>query len=117
LQSLVTRYNPNHHCKYKTFHKALCQIVPFDGLAQIVEISGERQVDLMIQRTHQSAPDPAYQDGKQYQDGQSNGNGNQTRKHQVMNGIDVHRSQRVDLLVDAHGANFSGHGRPDPAGD
>ena len=34
-----------------------------------------------------------------------------------MDGVDVHRAQRVNLLIDAHGADFRRHRRADAPGD
>jgi len=34
-----------------------------------------------------------------------------------MNGVDVHGAESVDLLIDAHGTDFGGHGRANTSGD
>ena len=34
-----------------------------------------------------------------------------------MDRADVHRAQRVNLLIDSHGTDFRGHGGPNPASD
>ena len=34
-----------------------------------------------------------------------------------MDRVDVHRAQRINFLIDAHGADFRGHGRTDAARD
>ena len=43
--------------------------------------------------------------------------GDQARRDQVLEGIGRERVEGVDLLGDAHRADFGGHGRADPAGD
>ncbi len=34
-----------------------------------------------------------------------------------MNGVDVHRAESINFLIDAHGTDFGGHGRANTSGD
>ena len=72
---------------------------------------------MVVGYAHQPTPQPAHEDGKGYQQRQGQGDRHQARQHQVMHRADVHRAQRVNLLVNPHRADLGRHRGANPPGN
>src|SRR5437867_5364576 len=101
----------------KAFKYTVGHVFDLDDVLEAGEEGGEGDGDAGIGHADKSAAQPADEDGENDQHGQADRDGNHTRQHQVMDRVDVHGAQGVNLLIDAHGADLGGHGRADAAGD
>src|SRR5262249_55202402 len=103
--------------EHEAFENAVDRVLDLHDVAQGGEKCRKGNIDSDVGKADERAAEPACENPKNDKQGQSEGDGHQARQHQVVDGIDVHGSEGIDLLVDTHGTDFGGHGRADSAGD
>src|SRR5690349_1183533 len=116
-EALVAADHPDDHGEHGAFEEPVQDIADLNHEAEVDEERLEADGDLFVEHGDQAAAEPADQDGEEDEDGEGDGDGDEPGHDQVMDRVDVHRAERVDLLVDAHRPNLGGHGRADAAGD
>src|ERR1700758_3131074 len=109
LQSLMAGDDGNDEREDEALEQAVGHVAKPDDLPQVVEKGKEGDGDLVIEGGDQSAAAPADENGKDHQQGQGHGDGDQPGQHQVIDRVDVHGAKRVDFLIDAHGADLRRH--------
>src|SRR2546429_7633856 len=66
-QSLMTTDDANDQRENETLEYSIGHVLDIDGFAQCGKERGKRNVDLVIRKTDESAPQPSYQNGKHHQ--------------------------------------------------
>src|SRR5205823_6529068 len=116
-EALMARHNPDDDREDEALEDAVDDVFDLDHLAQIRKESGKRNRDPIVDSADERAAQPADENRENHQERQRHRNRRQTGQYQIMDWADVHRSQRVNFLVNPHRANLRRHGGTDSPGD
>jgi hypothetical protein len=105
----------NDHGKNETFEEAIEHVSEIHDQLEIDKEGLESDPDFFV--TPRRDPRTSRSTRRRAPKRAGNGDGHKPGQHKVMNRIDVHRAQRVDFLINLHGADFRRHGGTDAPGN